>query len=253
MQAYGEAFARVYNLRWSGFARQVAPLILEFYAATPVGRTQRAVLDLCCGSGHLAVHFLERGYRVVGLDLSEPMLRHARENARAYVESGQAMFVQGDASDFTLAERFGLVVSTYDSLNHLPDEQALRRCFQCVYAVCDGYFIFDLNTRRGLRRWNNIQVDDSDEDLLIITQGLYDGHSDRAWTRITGFLRLPSGFYERFEEVVFNTVFDLERVRDALLAVGWKTAYFARAQDLATALENPENEGRVFVVASKQG
>ena len=66
---------------------------------------------------------------------------------------------KGDASDFTLGERFGLVVSTFDSLNHLENESALRKCFQCAHAVSNGYFIFDLNTRNGLRRWNNIQVE----------------------------------------------------------------------------------------------
>jgi SAM-dependent methyltransferase len=251
MQAYGKGFAKVYNLRWFSFAKQVAPLILGFYAATPIGQENKTVLDLCCGTGHLAVHFLEKGYRVVGLDLSDHMLHYARENARRYIETGLATFIQGDASNFTLDERFGLVVSTYDALNHLENEQVLRRCFQCVYAVCDGYFIFDLNTRRGLNHWNSIQVDDGGEDILIINRGIYDGQSEKAWTKITAFLRLPNGLYERVDETVFNTVFEMERVKDALLEVGWKKAYFARIQDLKTPLDEPEKEGRVFIVASK--
>ncbi len=251
MQAYSKGFARAYNLRWSGFARQVAPLLLDFYAATPIGRGNKSVLDLCCGAGHLAVHFLEKGYRVVGLDLSDHLLHYACEHTRRYIETGQATFIQGDARNFTFDERFGLVVSTFDALNHLENEQDLRKCFQCVYAVSDGYFIFDLNTRCGLRRWNSIQVDDSDDDALIINRGIYDGQSDRAWMRISGFLRLPDGLYERFDETVFNTVFEMKKVKDALLDVGWKDAYFARIQDLKTSLEEPENEGRVFIVASK--
>ncbi|MEJ5240389.1 MAG: class I SAM-dependent methyltransferase [Anaerolineales bacterium] len=251
MQSYSKGFAKLYNLRWSGFARQIAPFILDFYATTPMGQENRTVLDLCCGAGHLAVHFLERGYRVVGLDLSEHMLYYARENARPYVETGQAAFIQGDASNFTLDERFGLVVSTFDALNHLENEQSLRRCFQCVYAVCDGYFIFDLNTRYGLRRWNSIQIDDSNDEALIINRGIYDGQSDKAWTKITAFLQLPNGLYERCDETVFNTVFELAKVRDALLEVGWKDVYFARVQDLRTPLDEPEKEGRVFIVASK--
>lgn len=213
MQAYRKGFARVYNIRWGGFARQVAPYLIDFYASTSVGREKNAILDLCCGAGHLAAFLLERGYRVVGLDLSEDMLYWAKENARSYVASGQAVFVQGDASDFTFEERFGLVISMYDALNHLADEQALRRCFQCVYAVSDGYFIFDLNTRRGLRRWNNIQIDDSDEEVLIVQRGIYDELGNKAWMRISGFVRLSDGFYERFEETVFNTAFDMEQVK----------------------------------------
>nr|MBN2278748.1 class I SAM-dependent methyltransferase [candidate division Zixibacteria bacterium] len=251
MQAYGRDFAYIYNLKWSGFINQVAPRILDFYASTPIGQANKSVLDLCCGAGHLAVHFLEKGYKVVGIDLSEHMLHYARENAGRFLESGQGRFVNADASDFTLNERFGLVVSTYDSLNHLDNEQALTSCFRCVHAVSDGYFIFDLNTRKGLRRWNNIQVDESSDDTLIITRGIYDGQSDKAWTRITGFFVMPEGLYKRFDETVSNTVFDMERVRKALLEVGWKNIYFARIQDLSTSLAEPEEEGRIFIVAGK--
>jgi SAM-dependent methyltransferase len=251
MQAYNKNFARIYNTRWAGFARQIAPLILDFYTATPMGQVNNSVLDLCCGTGQLSVHFLEEGYRVVGIDLSEHMLHYVKENASQYIESGRAKFIQADASDFRLDERFGLVVSTFDSLNHLENEQALRKCFQCVFAVSDGYFIFDLNTRQGLKRWNSIQVDESSEDALIITRGIYDGVSDRAWTRISGFVRVSNGLYERFEETAFNTVFQMERVKNALLDTGWEDVYFARVRDLNTSIIEPEKEGRVFIVARK--
>jgi len=252
MQAYNQRFAQVYNTKWSSFARQVAPVICDFYAGTPVGQQDKSILDVCCGTGHLALHFLGRGYRVVGIDLSEHMLKYAEENARQYVQSGQAKFVQANVSHFTLEERFGLAVSTFDSLNHLEDEAALQSCFQCVRAVSDGYFIFDLNTRRGLRRWNGIELDDSSEDKLIINRGIYDGKSDRAWTRITGFVRVSSGLYERFDETAFNTVFEMESVKRMLFGAGWRNVYFARIENLRTSLpaSEAEEQGRVFIVAS---
>jgi SAM-dependent methyltransferase len=247
-----EVFARVYNMKCSGFARRLAPQICEFYANTPVGRRDKSILDLCCGTGQLALYFLRSGYKIVGIDLSEHMLRHAEENAHQYVESGQAKFVQADASHFALGERFGLVVATFDSLNHLEDEQGLQRCFQCVRAVNDGYFIFDLNTRRGLRQCNNILLDDSSEDTLLINRGIYDERGERAWTSFTGFVRLSNGLYERFDETAFNTVFEMDRVKTMLVDVGWTEVCFARIGDLRSSLpvSEAENEGRVFIVAS---
>ncbi len=251
MQAYTRNFARVYNVKWSNYAKQVAPLILNFYRSTPIGQTNKSLLDLCCGTGNLALHFLENGFTVVGIDLSEHMLHYAKENTSRYCESGQATFIQADASNFTLSEHFGLVVSTYDSLNHLDGVEALRNCFRCVYAVCDGYFIFDLNTRTGLKRWNSIQVDESSEDAFVVTRGFYDGESDRAWTKITGFVKAPDDSYERFEETVFNAVYEMEGVKEALLEVGWSDVFFARIQSLSTPLDEPEKEPRVFVVVRK--
>lgn len=252
MQAYGPGFARVYNTNFTGFAKEVAPRILEFYSNTSVGKINKAVLDLCCGTGQLANYFLEKGYAVTGIDLSEPMLHYARENSSQYVQRGQAKFIQGDVTRFALAERFGLVVSTFDSLNHLEDEGALQKCFHCVFAVlvADGFFIFDLNTRAGLMRWNGITVNDASESM-IVTRGMYDGAGPRAYTRISGFARIADGHYERFEETAFNTVFEMEAVQKMLLDTGMRNVYFARSQDLRTSIADPEKEGRVFIVANK--
>lgn len=251
MQAYGPGFARVYNLRWSGYAQRVAPALIAFYEQRGGGPAQGSVLDLCCGTGLLAWHFLQRGYRVTGLDLSAPMLEYARQTAGDYARTGQATFVHADASDFSLDERFGLVVSTYDALNHLESLDALRRCFGCVARVCDGWFIFDLNTRAGLRRWSSIEVDESRDDSVIITRGGYDGHGDRAWMHVSGFLLARDGLYERFSETVFNSVYPMDAVRAALLETGWSDAYFATAEDLSRPVDDPERLTRVFVVARK--
>ena len=91
MQAYGPGFARIYNLRWTAFVQDVAPRILSYYERAPIAPANKSLLDVCCGTGQLAVYFLERGYRVTGLDLSEHMLHYARENVAPYVESGQAV------------------------------------------------------------------------------------------------------------------------------------------------------------------
>jgi SAM-dependent methyltransferase len=251
MQAYGPGFAQVYNKRWINFARQVAPYLLDFYAQSDQASSHRSVLDLCCGTGQVARYFLEREYQVVGLDLSAAMLHYARENTQPYLVSGQARFVQADATNFTLPDRFGLVISTFDALNHLPDLTALRQCFAAVAAVCDGYFLFDLNTRVGLRRWNSIEVDDSRDDMTIVNHGIYDVTSDRAWLKVTGFVRNGEGLYERFEQTVYNTIFAMSDVKTLLLETGWREVYFARRQDLQTPLTDPEQEGRVFIVAQK--
>lgn len=252
MQVYGPGFAKIYNKRWAGFACQIAPLIQACYETMFPDSQSRSVLDLCCGTGQMARHFLDQGYRVVGIDLSEPMLGYARENNREYIEAGQADFIHADVCDVRMEERFGLIVSTFDALNHLENMTALKRCFICARNAGDGMFVFDLNTRHGLRRWNGIHMDDSNEDSLLITRGFYDGEGDRAWTKITGFVREKNGLFERFDETTYNTVFDLDTVEIALKESGWRNVYFARFQDLKTPLVDPESEGRVFVVARRR-
>ena len=249
---YNQEFARIYNKHWIGFATQVAPYIRAFYENTPVGQTNRSALDVCCGTGQLAMYLLENGYDVTGLDFSPAMLDYAMENTQTYIEQDCARFVEGDAANFTLDGRFGLIVSTFDALNHLPDMAALQGCFRSVYTVLvdDGWFIFDLNTRRGLQRWAGMSVQNAD-DLVIITRGVLMEEQNRAYTQISGFLRLDNGLYERFEQTAFNTMFDMDVVHAALLETGFRSASFARINDLATPLESPEQEPHVFIIAQK--
>jgi SAM-dependent methyltransferase len=252
MQAYSPSFARIYNRRWAAFAQQAAPRILSYYETTPVGQQNRDLFDLCCGAGHLAQYFLDQGYFVTGLDLSAAMLAYARDRSAPYIVAGQARFIQGDAANFQLDQQFGLVVSTFDALNHLPDFYALKGCFLSVYPVLlpGGQFIFDLNTRRGLRRWTSVSVEDT-EEFTLITRSLFDEELGRGYMHVSGFIPTEDGLYERFEETAYNTAFDLGAVKDALQQTGFQSIRFARSTDFSNPVEDPEAENRIFVIAEK--
>ena len=249
---YNIGFAQLYNARWAGFANRVAPRIREFFEQTPIGKQARTVLDICCGTGQLALHFLECEYKVVGLDISPAMLEHARENCQNFIVQGQARFVSDDAADFHIEASFSLAVSTYDALNHLPDMDALAGCFRSTYtALLDGgWFIFDLNTRRGLHQWSGMSVQDT-EDLTLITRGVAVDMDDRMYTHITGFMRQDDGCYRRVDQTAFNSVFDLDAVASLLRDTGFVGVYCALIDTLDTPLDNSEQESRVFFVARK--
>ena len=61
MQAYGRVFARAYDMMLVDFVNQVAPRILDFFANSSIGQTNKSVLDLCCGTGQLACTFSAEG------------------------------------------------------------------------------------------------------------------------------------------------------------------------------------------------
>ena len=213
----------------------------------------RTVLDVACGTGQLASVFLEHGFDVIGIDLSPHMIEIAVENNRVAVEAGRAAFRVADASSFTIPDSVSFAVSTFDALNHLPSIDALKGCFQSVYAALGsrGLFVFDLNTARGLARWNGINVQDSDE-LTVINRGIYAPGADRAYTSITGFVRRDDGAYDRFKEVAYNTVFKMADVNRVLTETGFRETYVADSTDLGARIEDPEAMGRAFFVCTKE-
>lgn len=250
METYNQNFARFYNFAAGGFANSIVPKILEFYEGTSIGRTNNSILDLCCGTGQFSLHCLSRGYKVTGIDISASMLNYAIANTRTYFDVGQAKFIQDDATKFTLNERFGLVVATFDSLNHLENEVALKSCFERVFTVSEGYFIFDLNTRAGLQKWNGVQMIE-DEDMVVIVDKNFDEGNRKAYAKFSCFIRNNESLYERAEETIFNTLYVMDNVRNALLEVGWKDVYFAKINNLNKAILQPEEERRIFVIAKK--
>jgi SAM-dependent methyltransferase len=251
---YGRVFAELYEKKWTWFARQLAPRIEAFYASTPIGSRNRSILDVCCGTGQLALYFLERGFRVTGVDLSGHMLAHARGEAAEWIEAGEARFIQADATDFDVGGGYGLAVSTYDSLNHLPDIHALSACFRSVHRALaeGGWFLFDLNTELAFRRnWNGISVQD-DEESMIVTRSIYDSANRRAFMKLSGFVRAEDGRYDRFEEFMSETAFPLRKVERALEDAGFGSVRYVDGADLGATLDNdPETKLRVFIVAGK--
>ena len=79
-----------------------------------VGDTSNlAVLDLGCGCGDTSLALVERGARVVGVDLSSPML------ARASERSGDVYnpkFIQADGAAYKVAEPVDLIFSRFGSM-----------------------------------------------------------------------------------------------------------------------------------------
>lgn len=66
------------------------------------------ILDIGCGTGRHSIELAKRGYAVVGLDLSESLLKRAREKASA--ENVHIIFQRHDARNLHFVREFDLVL-----------------------------------------------------------------------------------------------------------------------------------------------
>ena len=84
----------------------------------------KTVLDLACGTGSMSVLLAERGYRVIGADISEEMLTAAAQKAAAMAEN-PPFFICQPMQRLTLPEPVEAIVCLLDSLNYLTEPGGL--------------------------------------------------------------------------------------------------------------------------------
>lgn len=117
--------------------------IADYYAKTIRGVTDGdLLLDMGCGTGSLSVRLKERGFDVIGQDASADML------AFAAAKRTDVTWICQNMEETELGCKADAVISTLDSINHLPDKAAVERCFARVAEnlKAGGAFAFDVNT-----------------------------------------------------------------------------------------------------------
>jgi demethylmenaquinone methyltransferase/2-methoxy-6-polyprenyl-1,4-benzoquinol methylase len=88
-------------------------------------------LDLCCGTGDLALALAARGVQTVGLDFSEPMLEVAREKSKVQSPKSKVEFVHGDAQKIPFPDKsFDLLTIGYGLRNLADLDAGLRDMFR---------------------------------------------------------------------------------------------------------------------------
>jgi demethylmenaquinone methyltransferase/2-methoxy-6-polyprenyl-1,4-benzoquinol methylase len=84
-------------------------------------------LDLCCGTGDLALALAQRGAAATGLDFSQPMLEvAARRQCRLKSQASNLQFIQGDAKQVPFPDgTFNIVTVGYGLRNLASWERGL--------------------------------------------------------------------------------------------------------------------------------
>jgi SAM-dependent methyltransferase len=101
------------------------------------------LLEIGSGTGRVSEHFLKAGYRVTGVDASEPMLRRATERLASHGESYRS--VLADVRALKLDGSHRLAIAPYGMVAHLLTDADRLATFKGVYDHLEpgGRFIFD--------------------------------------------------------------------------------------------------------------
>lgn len=131
-----------------------------------LGKEKLNVLDVGTGPGIAAFHLAELGHDVTGIDLSEEMLRNARDNATRL--NLPVKFRQGDAENLPFAdESFDVVVNRH-VLWTLPNpEKAIVEWWRILkpdgkVVIVDGNWYLNLDSSLKRKAWRTA--------LILITE-----------------------------------------------------------------------------------
>ncbi len=183
------------------------------------GLTGGLVLDLACGTGTLTLALAQKGYEMLGADLSEDMLSVARQKSGA--ES--ILFLNQPMDDFELYGTVDGIVCVLDSLNYLTDPEAMRKTFRlCAnYLNPGGILIFDVNSEY---KFSSVLGQETytyeTEDIFYTWENEFDPSTRLCDLYLTFFCQEESGLYRRIDEVHTQRVYSDEELTTALTDAG---------------------------------
>lgn len=180
------------------------------------------LLDLACGTGSMAIEFSKMGYEVIATDASADMLMEAQN--KAYDEGCNIMFLCQRMEQTDLYGTVRAVVCALDSLNHLPNVEALRQTFGRLRNFVDdgGIMVFDVNTLYKHQKvlGNNTFVYDEKNVFCVWQNRLL---PDEKTVNINlDFFCKNGSLYERFTENFNETAFTDGEITSAVEDAGFR-------------------------------
>lgn len=137
------------------------------------------ILDLCCGYGRHSIELVQRGFQVIGYDLSDFFIEKAKKDS---VDLGvEIEFVKGDMRKLPFDKEFDAVVNIFTSFGFFDKESDDFKVTKGVSRALKkgGLFLLDLKNREYLirnfqrRRWRQ------QEDFIMLEDNFFDLFTSR--------------------------------------------------------------------------
>ncbi len=92
------------------------------------------ILHLMCGTGEVAVGLAKRGYKVIGVDLTQSMIYRAQDRAEKEDVSENVKMVKGDVRNLNLNKRFDFIFMSTGDFHHFLDKKDIITVLAESYA-----------------------------------------------------------------------------------------------------------------------
>lgn len=243
-----EGFAASYdlfmdNIPYDEWAEYLQSLLMEY------GITGGLVLELGCGTGNMTSRMADRGYDMIGIDLSEDMLAIAREKC-----SGQVLLLQQDMRQMELYGTVSAMYCVCDGMNYLLKPQDLKDVFVKANNYLDpgGIFVFDVKTRYFYQEvLGNRIIAENREDASFLWENEY--HEETALNEylltVYQLADEERDLFSRCDELHYQKAYELEQIRQLIEEAGME---FVAVYDAFTRKPPHKRSERVYFVAREK-
>ncbi len=209
------------------------------------------VLDLACGTGRLSFLLAERGFEVIGADISCDMLAVAEGRKAAFSGGVPPVFINQAAEELDLYGTVQAAVCSMDGVNYIAPEsvgEAFRRV--SLFLERGGVFVFDINTPEKFGRMDGETYVDEAEGVYCVWRADYIREERRCVFAMDIFLREAGrgGLWRREYEEHAEYDYTPAELREMLKKVGFAEVEICGGLPLR---EAAEGEDRLFFVCKK--
>ena len=164
------------------------------------GLCPRTVVDLACGTGSVTKILAEKGYEVIGVDMSEEMLTEAQQKVQNLEYPPR--FICQKLQELYLPRGVDMAVCALDSLDYITDPDDCTEAIRRAYKVLNpgGIFIFDVNTPEKLRAMDGQVFLDEDDDVYCVWRGEFEENTNICSYAMDLFQRSGNIWLRSYEE-----------------------------------------------------
>ena len=212
------------------------------------GITDGLVCDLGCGTGEMTRRLKNKGFDMIGIDLSDAMLNVAKEKET----DDSILYLMQDMREFELYGTVKAIVSVCDCMNYITEPEELIQVFSLCNNYLDpkGILIFDFNTVHKYKKIGDSTIAETRDDSAFVWNNFYDKATKLNQYDVTFFSKKSDGNYERFDETHLQRGYTLSEIKSCIETAGMK---FLEAVDADTHKKPSPFSERIFVVAMEEG
>ena len=212
------------------------------------------VLDLGCGTGTHAIKLAKEGFKVIGIDISEKMIKRAIEKAKK--EDVFVEFLVQDMKKVNIPTKVDCAISLFGSFSYLLSNADLKKFFGSLnrYLKKGGFLVLDIVNREGASKGRFLKWRLKEKGNKIVIR-LNESELDEKTGLIKGvyhFLIIENRrLIDRFTEIHTIRTYALDEIKKILQDYGYTILNFYSWPLLDEKVSEVKKSFVVRVVAKK--